>query len=91
MGFSDWVCGEKWFWILCLVWDFLSRLWRAKCAGVREVRCGVWIRCGMVLDFGLVWGFCRLFVAREARREVCDSGFVLENGPQPWPWPLIMC
>ena len=28
--------------------------------------------------------------AERAKRDVgfCDSGFVVGNGPQPWPWPL---
>ena len=42
------------------------------------------------LDF-LVWlGVLLAFVAGEARRGVWDSGFVVGNGPQPWPWPLML-
>ena len=84
-GFCDWVCGEKWFWILFDL--FFCRVCGHE---ARMPRRGLAIRCGMVLDFGLVWGVLSAFVAREARRGVCDSGFVVENGPQPWPWPLII-
>ena len=30
------------------------------------------------------------FVECEVRRGVCDTGFVVKNGPEPWPWPLII-
>ena len=36
-----------------------------------------------------VWGFMSVFVVREARRGgFVMRGFVVENRPQPWPWPL---
>ena len=71
----NWVCGEKWFWVWFSV-TFVAH-------GAPEARRGFVIWCGMVWFIGL--GFLSAFVAHEARRGVRDSGFVVENGPQPWP------
>ena len=39
---------------------------------------------GMVVDFWFGLGGCRrLWRVHEARRGVCDSGFVVENGQKP--------
>ena len=50
---------------------------------------GLWFG---VEGFGLWFGSGDLlaFVAGEAQRGVWDSGFVVGNGPQPRPWPLIL-
>ena len=42
------------------------------------------------LNLVWIWGFVSAFVVHEARRGFfIIRGLVVENGRQPWPWPLI--
>ena len=71
---------------LCSVWGF-SVVFVAH--GARKARRGVCDSAWNGFGFWFGSGGLLAFVAGEARHGVWDSGFVVGNGPQPWPWPLI--
>ena len=70
-----------------------------KTVAEQKVRTGTGRTLGFfILFFGFVWGVLSPFVARKARRGARKArtwgfvlrSFVVKNGPQPWPWPLIL-
>ena len=59
---------------------------------VRDARRGACDSVSNGFGFRFGSGVLSAFVAREARRAFCDSGFVVGNGHSwPWPWPIKKC